>query len=44
MTPTLDDYDLRLCANCGTELGPFEKGPRCHDCANLRTRRPRRHR
>jgi hypothetical protein len=35
------DHDLRLCTNCGTELGRLETGTRCTDCAALPYRRTR---
>ena len=28
----IDPYDLRLCGNCGTELGWRESGSYCTDC------------
>jgi DNA-directed RNA polymerase subunit RPC12/RpoP len=34
-----NSHDLRLCANCGTELGRLETGNFCTDCGALRHRR-----
>jgi hypothetical protein len=34
--PNHDEYDLRLCGNCGTELGRFENGQICFDCPGAR--------
>jgi hypothetical protein len=36
------DHDLRLCANCGTELGRTERGTNCTDCQPVMARRNRR--